>query len=219
MRGCRFDPQFEIMQDWDFFLQIAQHTHFHFEPRQTFEWHADAGPPARAAAPTRTTRASQRFRDMIYAKWAPAHEALADAVTAKLQAAQARAQQRDFPGAESIGARGARGMSPNDPFALNMLAMLQRAQGRIADARKTLGDRGCDPARRSVVHLQSRAPLPRGGRHRRRARGCCWRALETGFQVSLPSAAISSRDARARSARAWTARGTSIRHTFEAATP
>src|SRR6185295_16764995 len=34
--GCRFDEAFEIMQDWDFFLQCAQLTPFHFEPRQTF---------------------------------------------------------------------------------------------------------------------------------------------------------------------------------------
>ena len=41
--GCRFDVDLDIHEDWDFFLQLAQHTSFHFVPRQTFRWNADAG--------------------------------------------------------------------------------------------------------------------------------------------------------------------------------
>jgi tetratricopeptide (TPR) repeat protein len=175
-RGCRFDPQFEIMQDWDFFLQIAQHTHFHFEPRQTFEWHADAGSSGAGGGANQDDARFVRFRDMIYAKWASAHEALIDSVTAKLQAAQARAQQHDLSGAETL-VREVLAMSPNDPFALNMLAMLQRSQGRIADARATLETavaiRPDDPS-----FLFNLALLCRATGDIEAARGCCWRALE-----------------------------------------
>jgi len=174
--GCRFDPQFEIMQDWDFFLQIAQHTHFYFEPRQTFDWHADAGSSGAGGGANQDDVRFVRFRDMIYAKWAPAHEALVDSVTAKLQAAQARAQQRDLAGAEAL-VREVLAMSPNDPFALNMLAMLQRSQGRIADARATLETavaiRPDDPS--FIFNL---ALLCRAAGDADAARGCCWRALE-----------------------------------------
>jgi glycosyltransferase involved in cell wall biosynthesis len=31
--GAHFDSAFDIMQDWDFFLQCAQRTPFHFQPR------------------------------------------------------------------------------------------------------------------------------------------------------------------------------------------
>ena len=175
-RGCRFDPQFEIMQDWDFFLQIAQHTHFHFEPRQTFDWNADAGSSGAGGGVNTDDSRFARFRDMIYAKWAPAHEALADAVTTKLQAAQARAQQRDLSGAESL-VREVLAQSPNDPFALNMLAMLQRSQGRIADARATLETavaiRPDDPSFTFNLALLCRAAGDVDA-----ARSCCWRALE-----------------------------------------
>ena len=175
-RGCRFDPQFEIMQDWDFFLQIAQHTHFHFEPRQTFDWHADAGASGAGGGPNRDDARFAEFRDMIYAKWAPAHDALADAVTTKLQAAQVRAQQRDLPGAEAL-VREVLLQSPNDPFALNMLAMLQRSQGRIADARRTLETavaiRPDDPSFIFNLALLCRAAGDADG-----ARSSCWRALE-----------------------------------------
>lgn len=28
-KGCRFDEQFEVYEDWDFWLQLAEHTEFH----------------------------------------------------------------------------------------------------------------------------------------------------------------------------------------------
>ena len=30
--GCRFDPQFNIYEDWDFWLQLAQKTNFYHVP-------------------------------------------------------------------------------------------------------------------------------------------------------------------------------------------
>jgi tetratricopeptide (TPR) repeat protein len=175
-RGCRFDPQFEIMQDWDFFLQIAQHTHFHFEPRQTFEWHADSESFRQRESANPSDASVARFHDMICLKWAAARDALVDSVTAKLQAAQARAQQRDLAGAESL-VREVLAQSPNDPFALNMLAMLQRSQGHIAAARVTLemavAIRPDDPSFTFNLAL-----LCRGAGDVDATRSCCWRALE-----------------------------------------
>lgn len=57
--GCRFDESMHILQDWDFFLQCAQHTRFHFEPRETFEWRADAGTSGAGAGANQTTRVSR----------------------------------------------------------------------------------------------------------------------------------------------------------------
>jgi len=42
-RGVCFDESFDIFEDWDYFLQLAHITPFHFVPRQTFIWHADRG--------------------------------------------------------------------------------------------------------------------------------------------------------------------------------
>ena len=33
--GCRFDPQFDIYEDWDFWLQLAQKTNFYHVPSVT----------------------------------------------------------------------------------------------------------------------------------------------------------------------------------------
>jgi len=135
-RGCRFDESLDILEDWDFFIQCAQHTHFHFEPRQTFEWHADAGDSGAGAGVNQDDARFAAFRDRIYAKWAPRHDALVERVRDGLQRAAELAKAHDFAGAEAI-CREVLGFSQNDPFALNLLAMVQRAAGRVDDARKT----------------------------------------------------------------------------------
>ena len=135
-RGCRFDESLDILQDWDFFIQCAQHTHFHFEPRQTFEWRAEAGDSGAGAGVNQDDARFAAFRDRIYAKWAARHDALVERVGGGLQRAADLAKARDFAGAEAI-CREVLDASQNDPFALNLLAMVQRAAGRVDDARAT----------------------------------------------------------------------------------
>lgn len=137
--GCRFDEAFEIMQDWDFFLQCAQRTRFHFEPRATFEWHADAGSSGAAGNVNHDDTRFAAFRDRIYAKWQAARDALVDRVTADLTDAAARARSGDLAGAEAR-CRAVLDYSQNDPFALNLLGMVLRNAGRLADARRVQED-------------------------------------------------------------------------------
>lgn len=134
--GCRFDESLEILQDWDFFLQCAQHTRFHFEPRATFEWRADVGTAGTGAGPNQDDARFAAFRDRIYAKWAHRHEALADRVAADLQRAASLAKEGDVAAGEGA-CREILEYSENDPFALNLLAMLQRSSGRVREARGT----------------------------------------------------------------------------------
>jgi glycosyl transferase family 2 len=134
--GCRFDETLDIMEDWDFFLQCAQRTRFHFEPRRTFQWNAEAGDSGASAGANQNDARFAAFRERVYAKWARPFDALVDASTAAIQAAGERAKAGDLRGAEAA-CRAALETSQNDPFVLNMLAMVQRAAGRIDDARAT----------------------------------------------------------------------------------
>ncbi len=134
--GCRFDESLEMLQDWDFFLQCAQHTRFHCEPRVTFEWRADIGTAGTGAGPNQDDARFAAFRDRIYAKWALQHDALADRVAADLQRAASSAKAGDVAAGTLICGEVLE-YSENDPFALNLLAMLQRASGRIPEARRT----------------------------------------------------------------------------------
>lgn len=133
-QGCRFDEAFDIMQDWDFFLQCAQHTRFGFEHRATFEWRADQGSSGAGANANHDDARFASYRDRIYAKWHDAHDALVERVTADLQEASGKARGGDLAGAEAK-CRAVLAYSQNDPFALNLLGMLLRSAGRLAEAR------------------------------------------------------------------------------------
>lgn len=137
--GCRFDETFEIMQDWDFFLQCAQRTRFHFERRETFEWHAEAGSSGAAGNANHDDARFAAFRDRVYAKWQGARDALVERVTTALEAAVASARSGDLAGAESR-CRAVLEFSQNDPFALNMLGMVLRDAGRLDEARRVQED-------------------------------------------------------------------------------
>ena len=174
-RGCRFDPQFEIMQDWDFFLQIAQRTRFHFEPRITFRWNADAGTSGAGGGSNQDDARFARFRDLIYAKWGSRHDAHIDRVTVLLQQVGPLAKAGDVAGALAR-CREALDVSPNDPWALNTLAMLKRAAGELGEARaaQELAVAVCPSDPSFVYNL---ALVCRAQGDLEHARRCCGRVL------------------------------------------
>ncbi|MFO1325462.1 MAG: glycosyltransferase [Burkholderiales bacterium] len=134
--GCRFDSTLEILEDWDFMLQLAHRTRFQFVPRQTFEWHADLGDSGAGGGVNQDDVRFASHRDRIYAKWAGARDALSDRVRDTLQAAAGAAQRGDLAAAAAA-CRDVLRDSQNDPWALNTLAMIERRSGQHAQARRT----------------------------------------------------------------------------------
>ena len=132
--GCRFDETLDVHEDWDFFIQLAQRTRFHFVPAETFIWHADAGSSGAGGGSNQDDARFAHYRERVYAKWTPQRDALVDRVTAMLQAAQREAQRGNAAAAEAH-CRAALGVSENDPWALNLLAMLKRSSGDLREAR------------------------------------------------------------------------------------
>lgn len=135
--GCRFDESLEVLEDWDFFLQCAQRTAFHFVPRATFRWHADIGTSGAGGDANQHHARFATFRGRIYAKFASSREALIERVTALLQKATLSMRDGDLVSAEAA-CRDALHASPNDPWALNVLAGVQGSSNRLADARATM---------------------------------------------------------------------------------
>lgn len=133
--GARFDPSFAILEDWDFFLNLAQRTRFHFVPLTTFVWHADAGDSGAGGGANQDDARFAQYRDRIHAKWRPAQEALAARVQPLLAGAVAAAQSGQFDLAQSR-AQEILTFSQNDPWALNLLAMVARMRGDLAHARR-----------------------------------------------------------------------------------
>lgn len=135
-RGCRFDETLEIHEDWDFFLQCAQHGPFHFSPLQSVEWRADLGASGAGAGANQDDARFADFRDRVYAKWSAQRDALIDRVETGLREAAAKAARGEHAAAETQ-TRALLRVSPNDPWALNLIAMIERATGRLAAAEKT----------------------------------------------------------------------------------
>ncbi len=131
--GCRFDESLPIHEDWDFFLQLAQHVPFHFEPVQSFDWHADAGTSGAGGGRNQDDNRFATVRDRVYAKWRDRHDALIDAVREALGNASAAASAGAFEQAIAH-CRGGLARSPNDPHLLGFLAMLAKRTGRLDDA-------------------------------------------------------------------------------------
>ena len=135
-RGCRFDETLLTHQDWDFFLQAAQFVSFHFVPRETFVWHADAGGSGAGGGANQDDETFARYRDLVLAKWARHRDALIDRVEPLLHSAAQAAGQRDFVAAEAR-CREVLAISPNDPWALNLRASIERATGHQREASRT----------------------------------------------------------------------------------
>lgn len=135
--GCRFDESLDILEDWDFFLQIAQRARFQFVPQATFVWHADAGNSGAGGGRNFNADLFSSVRARIHAKWRPARQVMATAVGDLLEKAQTAFDQRDLASAESA-CREALLVSQNHPVALNMLAIVEQARGDQQSALATL---------------------------------------------------------------------------------
>ena len=192
--GCRFDEAFAIMQDWDFFLQCAQRTRFHFEPRQTFEWRVDLGTSGTGVAGNQDAARFARFRDQIYAKWRPQRDALVREVMWLLDAAGERLRSRDLVTAEGR-CREALAASPGDPWALNMLARVCRSAGRLADAEQAQAYAvAVRPNNPSLLYNLAEIHRERGNLPE--ARECARRVLELAPDFALAQALLAAIDAQ-----------------------
>lgn len=192
--GCRFDETLDMHEDWDFFLQCSQHGHFHFVPLQTFEWRADLGTSGAGGGVNQDDGRFALYRDRVYAKWRPQRDALVDRVGLILHEAAALAGRGDYAGAQSR-ARDALAVSSNDPWALNLIAMIQRSTGQLADAdaTQTLAV-AVRPEDASLVYNLGLISRARGNIDR--ARHCARRALRLAPDHAAASKLLSELDSR-----------------------
>ena len=132
--GCRFDESFAILEDWDFMLQLAQRASFQFVPLGSFLWHADAGDSGAGAGANHDPVKFAAQRDRVYEKWGPASDALMSRTQPLLEQAAQLVQAGRLADADAL-CHQVLAISVNDPWALNLRAMLLRQGGRLTDAR------------------------------------------------------------------------------------
>lgn len=131
--GIAFDETLSLHEDWDFALQVAQRTRFADWPEPTFRWHADAGSSGGGGESNVDEPAFARYRDQVYAKWAPVRDAWVERCSTLMGRAVAHATAGRLAEAEAD-ARAVLAFSQNDPHALNLLAMLALRNGDSAQA-------------------------------------------------------------------------------------
>ena len=67
--GHRFDPSYEVFEDWDFWLQLAQHGDFAFTGRPTALYYAAAGQSGAGAGSNVDRDLALRQREKLLRKW------------------------------------------------------------------------------------------------------------------------------------------------------
>jgi glycosyltransferase involved in cell wall biosynthesis len=67
--GHRFDERFEIFEDWDFWLQLAQRTPFAFTGKPTAVYRAASGQSGAGAGPNLDREAVLAQRNKLMEKW------------------------------------------------------------------------------------------------------------------------------------------------------
>jgi glycosyltransferase involved in cell wall biosynthesis len=68
--GYRFDESFDSLQDWDFWIQLAQRTHFVFTSKATNLWFAFTGASGAGVGSNSKPHAIGRLRRRLALKWA-----------------------------------------------------------------------------------------------------------------------------------------------------
>ncbi len=76
--GCRFDAAFGMLEDWDFWLQLAARGPFAFSPSPTAIYRAAEGASGAGAEANRDSEALAAHREKIRRKWGPLQARLAE---------------------------------------------------------------------------------------------------------------------------------------------
>jgi tetratricopeptide (TPR) repeat protein len=67
--GCRFDPSLPLLEDWEFWLQVAEHTWFVRVPRCTARYYIEAGSSGAGHGPNRNDAIVAVAARTIDARW------------------------------------------------------------------------------------------------------------------------------------------------------
>src|SRR4030065_1785719 len=67
--GCRFDERFEISEDRDFFLQIAEHSDFEHVRHVSFNYGVELGTSGTGRGENRDVTRMGRFEQLLRYKW------------------------------------------------------------------------------------------------------------------------------------------------------
>ncbi len=151
--GCRFDEQFTLLEDWDFFLQCAEYTDFLHVPVASAHYDPHSGTSGGGIGVNRDEARIRPYVDRLTAKWGKRYAEITANAGKALQDADAALARQDFAAARQTSNAGL-AQDPGNPLLLNRLAACERHAGSVAGIVRALR-RACDSDRRAFrMHLE-----------------------------------------------------------------
>ena len=133
--SCRFDPLFEVFEDWDFWIQASAVTDFLRVPQETVIYRSDIGLSGLGHARNRNASVIEAYRERIAAKWRTEGEHAALLLDLRYRAAETAFADGDRPRADML-AREVLGLYRYHVGALTIAGTLAALRGEFALASK-----------------------------------------------------------------------------------
>lgn len=119
--GCRFDEQFTLLEDWDFFLQCAEHTDFLHVPVASAHYDPHSGSSGGGIGINRDEARQRPYVDRLTAKWGRRYAGIAAQANEAVRQADIALGRKDYTEARAALDLGLT-IDPGNPLLLNRLA-------------------------------------------------------------------------------------------------
>lgn len=157
--GARFDPKFEILEDWDFAIQCARLTAFRWLPEVTCVWHAGAGESGCGVGANEDRPKHALFATKVRDKWRTQFESWMQDPRELMFLGQRHLKEGDVAKALDL-LETVLDALPNDLNALNLCAMANLHNQRYDRAEQLLLN--ADRLRPGVPAIAANLALVRG---------------------------------------------------------
>lgn len=147
--GCRFDAQFELLEDWDFFVQCAEFSDCLHVHAATAHYDAHSGTSGGGSGINRDNARLKPYLELMTKKWGSRYAQLIARADQALDQATAAIGSQDFVAAQQHLDAGL-AVDPGNPHLLNRLALCRRHAGDWRGVLLVLR-RACDSDRNAFL--------------------------------------------------------------------
>lgn len=126
--GCRFDPTLDVLEDWDFWIQCARHTHFLHTPDVSVNYLAESGSSGCGLGSNIQSNKIDSFRQIITAKWSDERRKTLEKINEYLDSGRQSLQSGHYQEASSLFSL-VLDIHPQHVNALNLLGMTRYSAG------------------------------------------------------------------------------------------